>query len=60
VRSTTLQVRRTPRRGKASKCVPWHFSNHHAFDIDIENCPNCGGALKIIAAIEGSPPRRSL
>src|SRR5262244_888093 len=30
VRSTTLQVRRTPRRGKASKCVPWHFSNHHA------------------------------
>src|SRR5262249_5628305 len=52
VRSTTLQVRRTPRRGKASKCVPWHFSNHHAFDIDIENCPNCCGALKIIAAIE--------
>jgi hypothetical protein len=22
------------------------------FDIDIEDCPNCGGALKIIAAIE--------
>src|SRR5262244_4338792 len=55
VRSTTLQVRRTPRRGKASKCVPWHFSNDHAFDIDIENCPNCGGALKIIAAIEDPP-----
>src|SRR5262245_28050999 len=55
VRSTTLQVRRTPRRGKASKCVPWHFSNDHAFDIDIENCPNCGGALKIIAAIEDLP-----
>ena len=22
------------------------------FDIDIEHCPNCGGTLKIIAAIE--------
>ena len=22
------------------------------FDIDIEHCPNCGGELKIIAAIE--------
>ena len=22
------------------------------FDIDIENCPDCGGTLKIIAAIE--------
>jgi len=22
------------------------------FDIDTEHCPNCGGALKIIAAIE--------
>ena len=25
------------------------------FDIDIERCPNCGGALKIIAAIEDPP-----
>jgi hypothetical protein len=25
------------------------------FDIDIEHCPNCGGALKIIAAIEDPP-----
>ena len=30
VRSTTPQVRRTPRRGKASRCGPWRFSNHHA------------------------------
>jgi len=25
------------------------------FDIDIEHCPNCGGAVKIIAAIEDPP-----
>ena len=25
------------------------------FDIDIEHCPTCGGALKIIAAIEDPP-----
>jgi hypothetical protein len=26
-----------------------------SFDIDIEQCSNCGGALKIIAAIEDPP-----
>jgi hypothetical protein len=25
------------------------------FDIDVEHCPNCGSALKIIAAIEDPP-----
>ena len=25
------------------------------FDIDVEHCPNCGSALKIIAAIEYPP-----
>jgi hypothetical protein len=25
------------------------------FDIDVEHCLNCGGALKIIAAIEDPP-----
>ena len=25
------------------------------FDIDIEHCSNCGGSLKIIAAIEDPP-----
>src|SRR4029450_6615666 len=30
VRSTTPQVRRTLRRGKASRCVPWRFFRSHA------------------------------
>jgi len=35
---------------------PLEFMQHkRVFDIDIENCPNCGGALKIIAAIEDPP-----
>jgi hypothetical protein len=27
----------------------------YSLDIDIEHCPNCAGALKIIAAIEDPP-----
>ena len=33
----------------------WARLRKRAFDIDMENCPNCGGTLKIIAAIEGPP-----
>jgi len=25
------------------------------FNVDLEHCPNCGGALKMIAAIEDPP-----
>ena len=33
----------------------WARPRKRVFDIDVEHCPNCGGALKIIAAIEDPP-----
>jgi hypothetical protein len=35
--------------------ISWARLLKRVFDIDIEHCPNCGGALKIIAAIEAPP-----
>jgi hypothetical protein len=35
--------------------MSWARLLKRVFDIDIEHCPNCGGALKIIAAIEDPP-----
>jgi Putative transposase len=35
--------------------LSWARLLKRVFDIDIEHCPNCGGALKIIAAIENPP-----
>jgi hypothetical protein len=35
--------------------MSWALLLKRVFDIDIEHCPNCGGALKIIAAIEDPP-----
>ncbi len=32
--------------------MSWARLLRRVFDFDIEHCPNCGGALKIIAAIE--------
>jgi hypothetical protein len=38
-------------RGRhAPALLSWARLLKRVFDIDIENCPNCGGALKIIAA----------
>jgi rRNA maturation endonuclease Nob1 len=30
------------------------------FDIDLEQCPHCGGRLKIIAAVEDPPKNCTL
>jgi hypothetical protein len=35
--------------------MSWARLLKRVFDIDIEHCPNCGGSMKIIAAIEDPP-----
>ena len=36
----------------------WAKLLKRVFDLDLEHCPNCGGELKIIAAILRGEPRR--
>jgi hypothetical protein len=35
--------------------MSWARLLKRVFDIDVEHCSNCGGALKVIAAIEDPP-----
>src|SRR5262249_33471075 len=44
-----VQAQREPPR------MSWARLLKRVFDIDVEHCPNYGGALKIIAAIEDPP-----
>ena len=39
----------------SSTRMSWARLLKRVFGIDLEHCPNCGGALKIIAAIVDSP-----
>jgi hypothetical protein len=41
----------TPHQSTSAR-MSWARLLKRVFDIDIERCPNCGGTLKIIAAIE--------
>jgi len=45
----------TPKVREKRRRMSWARLLKRVFDIDIEHCPNCGGALKIIAAIEDPP-----
>ena len=49
-------VKSFPAPQSAPAPMSWARLLKQVFDIDVEHCPNCGGALKIIAAIEDPHP----
>src|SRR4029077_19364350 len=53
-RATKPPTDHPPTQGETPR-MSWAGLLKRVFDIDIEHCPNCGGALKIIAAIEDTP-----
>jgi hypothetical protein len=48
-------VKSFPFRQGAPARISWARLLKRVFDVDVEHCPNCGGALKIIAAIDDPP-----
>ena len=40
----------------ASARLSWARLLKRVFDIDLEHCPDCGGALKIIVPVKGTMP----
>ena len=53
-RATETSSEGAPALGAPAR-ISWARLLKRVFDINIEHCPNCGGALKIIAAIEDPP-----
>ena len=47
-RATEPPSDHVPAQGETPRMI-WARLLKRVFDIDIEHCPNCGGALKIIA-----------
>ena len=45
----TREKARCSRQGAPAR-ISWALLLKHVFDVDVEQCPNCGGALKIITA----------
>jgi len=50
-RATEPPTDHVPAQGETRR-MSWARLLKRVFDIDIDHCPNCGGGLKIIAAIE--------
>ncbi len=50
--TNTAEVHRNSAHYPAPVRISWALKR--VFDIDVEHCPQCGGTLKIIAAIENS------
>jgi hypothetical protein len=50
--ATTAQPNPTAAQSERPPRLGWARLLQRVFGLDLEHCPNCGGALKIIAAIE--------
>ena len=40
------------KKSGAGRYIPWSRLLRRVFNLDMECCPNCGGQVKVIAAIE--------
>jgi Putative transposase len=57
-RATEPAADHAPAQGETAR-MSWARLLKRIFDIDTEHCPNCGGALKIIAAPSSSSGQAS-